>query len=122
MMTTQSDSDFESNSELDTEASADGLSDHDDWESEELTVKQSDEASITHTANTPFPKHVAQILESFYARGMKGWGKLHRPDIIRASEATGLKQSQIEVGSSGSAASDACMVYVYPYTHVSHDH
>ena len=29
---------------------------------------------------------------------MKGWGKQHRPDIISASEATGLRQSQIEVG------------------------
>ena len=44
-----------------------------------------------------FPEDVTQILESYYARGMRGWGKQHTAEIMSASKATGLKQAQIEV-------------------------
>lgn len=37
------------------------------------------------------------MLEMFYARGMRGWGKQHSADVESAAEATDLKQSQIEV-------------------------
>ena len=91
-------SDFDSYSELD-----DSSEDETDLESE-VTVEHPIQSTLT-TANGPFPKHVAQVLESFYARGMKVWGKQHRPDIISASETTGLKQSQIEVGVAACKAS-----------------
>ena len=45
----------------------------------------------------PFPKHITQVLESFYTRGMRGWGKKHASAIDAAAGATGLAQSQIEV-------------------------
>ena len=98
-----SDSDSYSNltSDLDSsleDASAlDGESDDQDLGSVTVVVEPP-QASLQATASgQPFPEHVIQVLESFYARGMRGWGKQHSADVESAAEATGLKRSQIEV-------------------------
>ena len=82
-----------------------------------------------------FPENVTQILELYYARGMRGWGKRHTADILSASNATGLKQAQIEVRvlfrpkeSGNMTAADATWVILTAYypssqvLHVSHSH
>ena len=89
-------------------SSQDEVSDPDDGESEKTTEHQIQASPLT-IVNGLFPKHVTQVLESFYARGMKGWGKQHRPDIVSASEATGLEQSQIEVRVA------ACKIGIQPH-------
>lgn len=37
------------------------------------------------SAGHPFPKHVTQVVDFFYIRGMRGWGKQHIADINRAA-------------------------------------
>ncbi len=49
---------------------------------------------LPHVKYQPFPKDATQ---SFYTRGMRGWGKKHGPDIASAAGATGLQHGQIEV-------------------------
>ncbi len=45
----------------------------------------------------PFPDHVSQALESFYNRGMVGWGKTHSANFAEAVHITGLSASQVQV-------------------------
>ena len=61
------------------------------------SVSQNQEPQADHpcVSYQPFPKHITQVLESFYVCGMTGWGKKYRSDIASAAGATGLEQSQI---------------------------
>ena len=52
------------------------------------------QATIAHRAHgSQFPNDVTQVLESYYARGMRGWGKQHSADIASACKATGQAQT-----------------------------
>ncbi len=46
---------------------------------------------------TPFPEHISQALESFYNRGMVGWGKTHSANFAEAVHITGLSELQVQV-------------------------
>ena len=70
--------------------------DHDD-DCDSVSQSQERQVDCPSVSYQPFPKHITQVLESFYARGMRGWGKQYRSDIASAAGATGLEQSQIEV-------------------------
>ena len=69
-------SDFDSYSELD---------DLDDADLESEVTPDSDHS---HHCKWPIPQACGS---GSLARGIKGWEKQHRPDIISASEATGLR-------------------------------
>lgn len=45
----------------------------------------------------PFPDHVKSILESFYGRGMSGWGAKHEAMLEEAMIITGLDRDQLKV-------------------------
>ena len=45
----------------------------------------------------PFPKDVVAVLDSFYERGMTGWGQKHSSSLDEVMEITGLSNSQLKV-------------------------
>lgn len=48
-------------------------------------------------AGRPFPKHISNVLESMYNRGMTGWGSKHSEAVDEALESTGLNIEQLKV-------------------------
>ncbi len=85
----------EESTEEQPEASWTQSIDHND-DCDSVSQGQEPQADHPRVSYQPFPKHVIQVLESFYLRGMTGWGKQYRSDIASAAGATGLEQSQIK--------------------------
>ena len=57
----------------------------------------SNASSIVSVSGRPFPDHVTQALESFYNRGMIGWGRSHSIEFTEALHVTGLTDIQLKV-------------------------
>ena len=61
-----------------------------------ITVAES-AISFDSVTGKPFPDHVIQALESFYRRGLVGWGKSHSTAFCEALHITGLTDAQQKV-------------------------
>jgi hypothetical protein len=49
------------------------------------------------SAGRGFPEAIAALLESFYSRGLTGWGEKHASEFEDALKATSLSESQLQV-------------------------
>ena len=59
-----------------------------------------------------FPDHVTALLESFYSRGLTGWGQKHAATFEDALKATSLSESQLKVSTKAAIASSWGMLYM----------
>ena len=57
------------------------------------------EHDLMEARKGPFPEHIVETLESYYQRGMIGWGKMHIGAFTEALHITGLTANQLKVRS-----------------------
>ena len=63
----------------------------------EEEVEDSGATKTVPRSGKVFPKHVVAVLESFYSRGMTGWGEKHSIVIDEAMALTELTIDQLKV-------------------------
>ena len=69
------DLDLSAEEQPDSQTLPEGSLDHSDDDSVSRSQEPHDHADLHRVNYQPFPKHITQVLESFYMRGMRGWGK-----------------------------------------------